>query len=174
MMKEQSVGGGTFRNPIYSGTSADSTAIEAVYNLGYRSADTGNTNRTGMQATCWNSFGRCWTSPILFSAGQYSTITAVFQRREGSVTRDSYCVLVVSEKVKDLVVAKGSYSIDNMSETYGDYLYAKVDTNANGTYTASIDLSGWKFQNGFYVSCLYKNGVDGNYMVARVNSITLS
>lgn len=173
-MTIQSDGGGTFRNPIYSGTSADSTAIEAVYNLGYRSANTGNTNRTGMQATCWNNFGRCWTSPILFSAGQYSTITAVFQRTEGNATRGSYCVLVVSEKVEDLVVAKASYSIDNMSEAYGDYLYAKVNTNANGTYTASIDLTNWEFKNGFYVSCLYKNGVDGNYMVVRTNSITLS
>lgn len=167
-------GGGLFKNPIYNGTSADSNTIGAVFNVGYRSENTGSTNRTGMQATCWNNLGRCWTSTVKFNAKDFSTISAVFQRTAGNVTKNSYAVIVVSEKVEDYVVAKASYNIANMADAYGDYRYGRVDTNENGTFTASIDISDWDFKNGFYVSILYKNGVDGYYTVLKTNSISLS
>lgn len=174
MMLDIDDGSGLFKNPVYNGTSADSNTIGAVFDVGYRSESAANTNKTGMRATCWNNFGRCWTSTVKFNAKDFSTISAVFQRTAGNVTKNSYAVIVVSEKVEDYVVAKSSYNVANMSDAYGDYRYASANTNANGTFTASIDISDWEFKNGFYISVLYKNGVDGNYMTVKTNSITLS
>jgi len=161
-----------FKNPIYSGTKADADAIEATFAYGYGTKSApASPDRKGMRSTVWGpTDALAWGSTKRFKSDNFNTIRATFNRIAGST--NGFCCIVASEKIEPTVVTKQEFDLENMSAAYGEYRYAKLDMNENGTQSIDLDISNWSKKQGFYISAIYC-AVGSNYCQFTTPSITL-